>query len=536
MRNWRRLLGQGTWLGAESFRGRRGTGNFVFDRALRLAAEVLEPRCLLTDATGLVTEDVNGDILVDASQWDDAGLTLLRDGDLVHLVRTGTTQDVITPFAADAAHTLFLQTPDDWNEIRSLDFGPENNDITVKYSGLRTATISESNLSIVITNLECNIHFSGGGGDDRIKVVSELPSVWEPILIDGGDGNDVLMGGDASDWLAGGAGNDTIFGQSGYDWISGGLGDDVIDGGLNLNGESEFNFLYEEALNITNLDIRLTTNSMKGFGDDRLENIEYANITIGAHSRIDASDFPFEVSAEAHGGNCTLIGGAGGDYLFASDGHNLVIGGAGDDQLGAQGVQDLLIGGAGDDVLCGADLGSDTLDGGSGNDSLFDAAGNAWSGSTESMLDDSNANAMQTLVVPAPAYTLLSTPPSNTLLGQGLNEPRDEGAALPEALVTDVAHHGDTIPNSTQTLIVAPANTLLGQGLSEVRDEGAMLPQTLVEDAESDDGNRRLSALADQGLNLADTDDSTETNPTAWDELLTNPLLVNELLLSDADA
>ena len=99
MRTWWQLLRQRGLLGSEPVHGRRGAGSYISDRALRLAAEVLEPRCLLTHATGLATGG-GGDILVDASQWDDAGLTLLRDGDLVHLVRTGTTQDVIAPFAA----------------------------------------------------------------------------------------------------------------------------------------------------------------------------------------------------------------------------------------------------------------------------------------------------------------------------------------------------------------------------------------------------------------------------------------------------
>ena len=104
MRTWWQLLRQRGMLGSEPVRARRAVTNLyvVSDRALRLAAEVLEPRCLLTDTMGLAADDGGGDILVDASQWDDSGLTLRRAGDLVHLVRTGTTQDVIAPFAADA--------------------------------------------------------------------------------------------------------------------------------------------------------------------------------------------------------------------------------------------------------------------------------------------------------------------------------------------------------------------------------------------------------------------------------------------------
>ena len=121
MRTWWQLLRQRGRLGAEFVRGRRGAGMYISDRALRLAAEVLEPRCLLTDATGLAADDGGGDILVDASQWDDAGLTLLRDGDLVHLVRTGTTQDVIAPFAADARGKLIIQGRDDASDVLTID-------------------------------------------------------------------------------------------------------------------------------------------------------------------------------------------------------------------------------------------------------------------------------------------------------------------------------------------------------------------------------------------------------------------------------
>ena len=121
MRTWWQLLRQRGRLGAEFVRGRRGAGMYISDRALRLAAEVLEPRCLLTDATGLAAADGGGDILVDASQWDDAGLTLLRAGDLVHLVRTGTMQDVITPLPFDAAVRLAVHGRDDVSDILTID-------------------------------------------------------------------------------------------------------------------------------------------------------------------------------------------------------------------------------------------------------------------------------------------------------------------------------------------------------------------------------------------------------------------------------
>ena len=59
-----------------------------------IEAEVLEPRCLMTDATGALAADtvpvdaaapLTGAVVVDASLWDDAGLTLQQVGNLLHV-------------------------------------------------------------------------------------------------------------------------------------------------------------------------------------------------------------------------------------------------------------------------------------------------------------------------------------------------------------------------------------------------------------------------------------------------------------------
>lgn len=56
----------------------------------------------------------------------------------------------------------------------------------------------------------------GGDGDD---------------ILDGGDGNDSLFGGNDDDTLYGGDGNDKLVGDNGSDKLYGGNGDDVLDGG-----------------------------------------------------------------------------------------------------------------------------------------------------------------------------------------------------------------------------------------------------------------------------------------------------------------
>lgn len=50
----------------------------------------------------------------------------------------------------------------------------------------------------------------------------------QPIVIRGGDGDDVLVGGAHAEHLLGGAGNDTLIGGGGRDTLDGGAGDDEI--------------------------------------------------------------------------------------------------------------------------------------------------------------------------------------------------------------------------------------------------------------------------------------------------------------------
>ena len=87
---------------------------------------------------------------------------------------------------------------------------------------------------------------SASGGDDRVTLGRR---VRVPASVDGGDGNDRVVGGSAADSLSGGAGrdrltggagNDTLVGGGGFDRLFGGAGDDFLDSrdGVNdlLNG------------------------------------------------------------------------------------------------------------------------------------------------------------------------------------------------------------------------------------------------------------------------------------------------------------
>ena len=80
-----------------------------------LAAEVLEPRCLMTEATGTLTAadatPLTGAVVIGPDLWDDAGLTLQQIGDLLHVFRVGTQINVVPPFVLEKTAAVFLIDP-----------------------------------------------------------------------------------------------------------------------------------------------------------------------------------------------------------------------------------------------------------------------------------------------------------------------------------------------------------------------------------------------------------------------------------------
>ncbi len=166
----------------------------------------------------------------------------------------------------------------------------------------------------------------GGGGADWILGDDDLTSRWEPSMrqysgadadfadaIYGGSGNDEIRAGLGDDYVDGGDGDDRIIGESGSDVVCGGAGDDYI---IAAKDDSA----YEES-------------------DDYID------------------------------------GGDGNDYILGSAGDNILLGGAGDDQLFGQIGNDFVDGGDGNDVLQGNEghggAGDDAFVGTPGADKLY---------------------------------------------------------------------------------------------------------------------------------------------------------------------
>jgi Ca2+-binding RTX toxin-like protein len=100
-----------------------------------------------------------------------------------------------------------------------------------------------------------NLVIDGAAGDDRIDA-SALPAGLTQLTIDGGSGNDTIIGSQGDDILLGGSGDDVIVGGRGSDLLFGGSGDDVFiwnpgDGSDVVDGGSGFDTLDFRGANVS---------------------------------------------------------------------------------------------------------------------------------------------------------------------------------------------------------------------------------------------------------------------------------------------
>ena len=267
------------------------------------------------------------------------------------------------------------------------------------------------------------------GGDDRFSATGNLAALIG-VAVDGGAGNDVILGSNGQDLLIGGEGNDFIDGQQGNDTALMGAGDDVFqwdpgDGNDVIEGQdgsdtllfngSAANEIMEASANGGRA--RFTRNVANIVMD--LNDVESLDIAaLGGADTILVNDLSGTDVTEVNVDLASAIGGSAGDAaadtvtvnatsgddivdLFGSgtslavlglaaqvnvahsEGANdsLVIRGlGGNDGITAStlpaGVAKLTLdGGTGDDTLLGSQ-GADTLIGGEGDDFVFGDNGN----------------------------------------------------------------------------------------------------------------------------------------------------------------
>lgn len=185
-------------------------------------------------------------------------------------------------------------------------------------------------------------------------------------LIDGGTGDDTIVGSYFEDTIDAGADNDVLTGWGGADLITGGAGNDEIRGDTNLffwvNGGITLGFRGED-------------DYIPKHGNDFIDGGAGNDMIIG------------------EGGSDMLLGGSGADRIWGDEhqstaematplsehGTDYIDGGSEDDYIEGGGRGDHLLGGDGNDSIWGDSEeaavpvsvhGQDTLEGGKGNDEL----------------------------------------------------------------------------------------------------------------------------------------------------------------------
>jgi Ca2+-binding RTX toxin-like protein len=160
--------------------------------------------------------------------------TTYHDGNFAHNV--GSITQVATEIHINLAGKVKIETVVDGGaDSDSIYLGNEGDAFFLhdSYSGFHssltltkdTYTLNESTQRII--NVE-NIY--GLGGDDIIDLTSpDYSLAGQVITINGGNGEDIIWGSDATETLIGGNGNDVLFGGSGNDTLIGGSGADTFE-------------------------------------------------------------------------------------------------------------------------------------------------------------------------------------------------------------------------------------------------------------------------------------------------------------------
>ena len=186
--------------------------------------------------------------------------------------------------------------------------------VKVDASGLDAGTGNAAEtLTLTASGATKALTVIGGAASDTINLASSLGN----NVIDGGDGNDTITAGEGYDSISGGAGNDTIKFAGDLRLTS----DDSVDGGTGVNtlqvdkvaGDSFF-------LNVSNFSKLEVTSSTYVVAGPRAQAAGITTFagTSGTNNEVDASGYSVGVTMNTLDGSDTLTGGTGDDtFVFA---------------------------------------------------------------------------------------------------------------------------------------------------------------------------------------------------------------------------
>lgn len=195
------------------------------------------------------------------------------------------------------------------------------------------------------------VSIAGSGNNDTLDLsATTLTAITK---IDGGAGNDTIIGSAAADTILGSVGDDTLNGGGGNDtlqYTGTTNGFDAVDGGAGTDTISALaNSTVIGLSALTNVEA-ISAGTFTGVyisGSTNNDILNFSAVTLTNIARV-----------EGGSGNDTVTGGAAADTLWGGIGNDILDGAAGNDSL---------VGDDGDDIIRGS-AGTDTLNGGNGID------------------------------------------------------------------------------------------------------------------------------------------------------------------------
>ncbi len=407
--------------GSDVLEGQGGQNTLQFNGAniaenINIAAN--GTRTLLTRDVGNVTQDMNGIQQINLAMLGGADTIAL--GDLSYTGVTGVNIDLSSSAGSGtgdgAADTVIVNGTKKNDNINVFGQGT-----SVSVFGLpATVNITGSegaNDALVI---------NAGAGNDGIGAAT-LPAGIINLTVDGGAGNDSILGSQGADTLIGGDGNDFIDGNQGSDTILMGAGNDVfewdpgdgsdtVDGGggndkmmfFGSNAAENFDFSANGSHVRLTRDVGGITMDLVGLESIELRTLGGAdNVNVndltgtdlthlelalrGPDGGVDGAADSITINGSQNADNIAIGGDVGGlsvsglaaaITIFDADptlDHLTLNGQGGNDTLNAQSLRAgsigfTLNGGDGDDTLIGSD-GDDLIIGGRGNDTALMGAG-----------------------------------------------------------------------------------------------------------------------------------------------------------------
>jgi Ca2+-binding RTX toxin-like protein len=407
--------------GSDTVEGQDGADTLLFNGSGGseiFTASANGSRVTFTRNLGNIVMDLNDLESLDLNALGSTDTTTINDlsgTDLVEInVDLGNT---IGGTAGDGQADVVIVNGTNGNEIIDV-FGAGT---SVSVLGLPTrvnlANSEGANDSLVINAL---------GGEDGVTATT-LPAGVTKLTVDGGAGDDNLLGSQGADVFLGGAGDDSFFGDNGNDLALMGAGDDVFqwdpgDGNDTLEGQDGIDtMLFFGSGASENIDmvanggrvlfLRNVANVTMDLDD--VESIEFRalggtdNIVIGDLSGTDMTQIGLDLRGADGGGDgeadTVTVNGTNGDDVFGAAGDagginifglqtavNIffqeqsldkltlnALGGADTvnaTSLEADGIQLTINGGLGNDTLLGSE-GNDSFNGGDGNDLVQMGAG-----------------------------------------------------------------------------------------------------------------------------------------------------------------